>query len=278
MFHYARLAMQHDKEASKQPNRTNFTASYTSSCFSLVRFPSQRQGRLPDLSYHYHIRKSRSITGDLKMPLTPTLDVRAQILANAMILFPHLVDTYVEKHGHTALEAGRIFDVIYCVGKPSKNARRTTDRGSKDLCACLVHRDLDFPAVCRILIQTGLQVTSKGLAERLFAITMETLGEGSDMLPTFTEGVWKESSDGQGYWQHTEELTRGAKAASRMREGQGGAASISGGARGRAKQQVRFDRDASARMATGDSSAEGDGKDVMEVEAFFGRVFPCIFG
>lgn len=130
------------------------------------------------------------------MPLTPTLDVRVQILANAMILCPHLVNAYVQKHGHATLDASRVFDVIYCVGKPSVNARGTTDRGSKALCACLIHRDLESPALCRILIQTDLQDTSQGLAERLFAITMEAPREGSDQLPTFTKGDWEVSSDG----------------------------------------------------------------------------------
>lgn len=49
----------------------------------------------------------------------PNLDVRAQILANAMILFPQIVHAHIDASRETLLQPNKIFDVVYFTDDPA---------------------------------------------------------------------------------------------------------------------------------------------------------------
>jgi len=129
-----------------------------------------------------------------------SLDIRAQILANAMLLFPQLVQQYIDKHGHRSLQADRTFDVVYGVDNDQSHDGSTdseTDAGleagidaTPKHRACLVRRNLKTPALCQILIQTDYDATvdgADGLAKNLMTVVASLLREQSSLLPSISD-------------------------------------------------------------------------------------------
>ena len=106
----------------------------------------------------------------------PNLDVRAHILANAMILFPQIVQAHIDASRKTLLEPNKIFDVVYFTDDPAPRDKPGTlvqldddgdDRQQEVIRACLIARNAQNPALCQILVQTARGSAFEVLATEL---------------------------------------------------------------------------------------------------------------
>ena len=59
-----------------------------------------------------------SVSVDTTTP-KPNLDVRAQILANAMVIFPQIDQSHIEACGNALPGPQKIFDIAYCTDDPA---------------------------------------------------------------------------------------------------------------------------------------------------------------
>jgi len=159
-----------------------------------------------------------STSGSKQTETVSALDTRAQIIANAMLLFPHLVQAHHNRHGYAAVDGNKVFDVVYCV-RPGGGTAETTDaditanamdiRKAPNCCACLIYRDPETPVLCRILIKTGLERMSKHLLEQLLVMAVAALREGTQALPLFSSGERRALSNVWEYYQDSGEIANG---------------------------------------------------------------------
>ena len=121
----------------------------------------------------------------------PNLDVRAQILANAMILFPQIVQAHIDASRKTLLEPNKIFDVVYFTDDPAPRDKPGTlvqldddgdDRQQEVIRACLIARNAQNPALCQILVQTARGSAFEVLATELLQAVVASLRNGTQRL------------------------------------------------------------------------------------------------
>lgn len=91
-------------------------------------------------------------------------DVRRQIVSNALIMFPNIVDKRVQKYPNTPVQAEKIFDV-YVVSVIDQ-----LPNGSymSYWCAQLTHADFELPAAQMFLMSGKLSVTVELALQALF--------------------------------------------------------------------------------------------------------------
>lgn len=91
-----------------------------------------------------------------------SIDARAQILANAMALYPEHVEAHILKHGYAALDASKVFDVILVTDGSTDlhghhvpaNAQHDFPGSITKTWAQLVVRDVNNPARMIVLKQS----------------------------------------------------------------------------------------------------------------------------
>ena len=91
-------------------------------------------------------------------------DVRRQIVSNALIMFPNIVDKWVQKYPNTPVQAEKIFDV-YVV---SVIDQLPDGSYMSYWCAELTHADFERPAARMFLMSGRLSVTVELALQALF--------------------------------------------------------------------------------------------------------------
>lgn len=121
----------------------------------------------------------------------PNLDVRDQILANAMILFPQIVQAHIDASGKTLPGPSKIFDVVYFTDYPAPRDKPGTlvqiddngdDQQQEVIRACLIARNAQNPALCQILVQTSRGSAFEALATVLLQAVVALLSNGTQRL------------------------------------------------------------------------------------------------
>jgi len=103
------------------------------------------------------------------------MDYRSRILANATVLYPHIVQAHLSRYGHAALDTSKIFDIVYCtVHVPQSHQTKYR--------ACLGYREPDCPSLSRTLIRANPQATMNNLDGVLLDAVVQLLNSDSKTL------------------------------------------------------------------------------------------------
>jgi len=112
--------------------------------------------------------------------MAPSVDVRAQILANATALFLNRVKDHVLKYGHAALDASKVFAVILLADTPQnvpENPSGEVPSEPRKYIAQLVERDVDNPFNLTFLVQSDASASWAVSLERLLKEIVERLAD-----------------------------------------------------------------------------------------------------
>lgn len=155
------------------------------------------------------------IDSNTHSPLLPTAsDTRRQIIANALVLFPHIVQDHNTSFPNIPIRAEEIFDV--CI------ADVTEQYGSEDApmyTAKLTHAHKAYPAA-RMLILSSRAVSTMELAlHDLLDRSAHALGVSLDALLPVREGCAEETDGPLAGWAlHEETATMGSAYAKEVRQ------------------------------------------------------------
>ena len=151
-------------------------------------------------------------------PLPTASDTRRQIIANALVEYPHIVQNHVIKFSNIPVRAEDIFDVCVANVTDQYGCEDASEDASKFI-AKLTYAHKGYPAA-RLLLLSGRVMLSMNLAlHDLLERSANGLGASLDTLLPLREGC-TEDMDGPhaGYALDNESVTMGIQFAQKVRQ------------------------------------------------------------
>lgn len=125
----------------------------------------------------------------LPVPM-PSYDVRQQIIANALVIFPQIVDKHVKKFSSFPVRAEDMFDVcILAVDSTDPDAHPNTNPAGS-FRAMLTHTDGAVFALRTLLISTQSMPTAESALDTLLEAVATVLGTNRRTFLPKPEGVF----------------------------------------------------------------------------------------
>lgn len=136
-------------------------------------------------------------------PLPTASDTREQIIANALVTYPNVVQEHINKFPNTPVRAADIFDV--CVGEVTKQYGGI---GDPKYIATLTHAHEKYPAARMMLMSGPAGATVDGALHNLLEQCVAGLGASHDTLLPAREGCAQQNTGLEAGWALHEETTR----------------------------------------------------------------------
>jgi hypothetical protein len=112
-------------------------------------------------------------------------DLRQQIISNALVIFPHIVDKHTKKYPNTPVHAEDIFDTCIILGSWEHPNRALPG----PYFAQLRYADGKAPAIRKLLLRTAACDTAEEALRNLFESTAAQLGFHNDLLISRRDGL-----------------------------------------------------------------------------------------
>lgn len=136
-------------------------------------------------------------------PLPTASDTREQIIANALVTYPNVVQEHVNKFPNTPVRAADIFDV--CVGEVTKQYGGI---GDPKYIATLTHAHEKYAAARMMLMSGPAGATIDGALHNLLEQCVAGLRASHDTLLPVREGCAQQNTGLEAGWALHEETTR----------------------------------------------------------------------
>lgn len=145
-------------------------------------------------------------------------DICRQITANALVLYPNIVQNHITKFSNIPVRAQDIFDVCVANVTGQYGSEDASEDASKYI-AKLTHAHMEYPAVRMLLLSGRAMPTTKLALHDFLERCAKPLGTSLDTLLPVREGC-AEDTDGPnaGYAMHIESAIMGSQYAEEVRQ------------------------------------------------------------
>ena len=151
-------------------------------------------------------------------PLPTASDICRQITANALVLFPNIVQNHITKFSNIPVRAQNIFDVCVANVTDQYSSEDVSEDASEDASkytAKLTHAHMEYPAARMLLLSGRAMPTMRLALHGLLERCAEPLGTSLDTLLPMRDGC---AEDTDGPRVHKESAIMGFKYAEEVRQ------------------------------------------------------------